>query len=157
IAIIGILVGLSIPAVMSAIERGRWLQCQNNLKQLGLAVIHYESDKQQFPAGSTWRKIADTDVVQTPKLGPNWIIRILPMLDELPLADTFDLNQDITSDVTILGGQNNKTARGIVMATVMCPSDAYNRTPYHGSQFGLGDGWARGNYAANGSLAYLSA
>ncbi len=51
IAIIGTLVGLLLPAVQAAREAARRSSCQNNLKQLAIGMLNYESAYKQFPVG----------------------------------------------------------------------------------------------------------
>ncbi len=166
IAIIGILIALLLPAVQAAREAARRAQCQNNLKQIGLALHNYHNTHKIFPPSSTW--IPETaDNIQTANnrnLRANWVILILPFLEQQPLYEKFDLNKPIPDDTdTVVGGvvKNNRVARGTQLSVMMCPSDPYNRNLFNGSASSstnqMGDGWARGNYAANAALGFMTA
>ena len=78
IAIIGILVALLLPAIQAARDAARRAQCSNNLKQIGLAVLNYESTKKKFPAG---RRVKDDSSQDIPSWS-TWTIDILPYMEE---------------------------------------------------------------------------
>jgi prepilin-type N-terminal cleavage/methylation domain-containing protein len=85
ITIIGVLVGILIPAVQLARESARSLQCQNNLKQIGLAFQHHEEAMGYFPSGGQDFGSPPTYVGGTPAVGSEqgagWGFQILPYLD----------------------------------------------------------------------------
>ena len=148
IAIIGILVGMLLPAVQSARESGRRAQCMNNVKQLGLGVLSYHSANRVLPAAMTMPLTENP--LTTSKWGPNWVISTLPYLDGQALYSTFDLTKPISDPA-------NQAGRSATLPIMLCPTDAWNRKPYMPSSERTAEGpnWARGNYAANGSVQQL--
>ncbi|MEQ8208365.1 MAG: DUF1559 domain-containing protein [Lacipirellulaceae bacterium] len=80
IAIIGVLVGLLLPAVQAAREAARRSQCVNNLKQLGLGVLNYESAIGNLPPGSL-TILPDHVSTGTGARGIGWSLLILPYLE----------------------------------------------------------------------------
>ena len=145
ITIIGILITLLLPAVQAAREAARQAQCQNNMKQLGLACLNYESQYSYFPP-STY---VTSDAPQGSRVHyRNWTIAILPFLEQQPLYDSFNLSAPINDS-------SNRTARGTNLPVMRCPTDTYGKTPFASPDTSgvEGDNWARGNYGANASLA----
>jgi prepilin-type N-terminal cleavage/methylation domain-containing protein/prepilin-type processing-associated H-X9-DG protein len=85
IAIIGILVGLLLPAVQAAREAARNTQCKNNLRQLGLALVNFETTKKHYPGIQN-----DFAVNGASKKVGTWVISLLPFVEQAPLRDIWD-------------------------------------------------------------------
>ena len=152
IAIIGILVALLLPAIQSARAAARRMQCQNNLKQIGIALHNYHAANKEFPAGMQFDVNPLTPWIgpsaeASAKFQPNWIIKILPYMEEQAIYDAFDFNQFISH-------QNNRAVRGTRIPTLLCPEDSGAEVPFAGVTTGEGDNWARANYACNGDNEY---
>lgn len=100
IAIIGILVALLLPAVQAARESARRSECQNHLKQLGIATQNYYSTHNQFPPNSYWSVGTSTncgDPVETKKSDRkgSCLAKLLPFLEESSLFGRLDFNGDV--------------------------------------------------------------
>jgi prepilin-type N-terminal cleavage/methylation domain-containing protein/prepilin-type processing-associated H-X9-DG protein len=86
IAIIAVLVSLLLPAVQQAREAARKTQCKNNLKQLGLALLNYESSNKVLPMEKITFTTGPNKVDQT------WTLMVLPQLDQQPLYNLFNFS-----------------------------------------------------------------
>lgn len=110
IAIIGILVGLLLPAVNAAREAARRMSCSNNMKQIGLAILNYESTHQKFPAGLTWVQGGST--IQPSCTG---FVAILPFLEASNTANLIN--------PSIPWFMQSAQACQVVESVYLCPSD----------------------------------
>ncbi len=89
IAIIGILVGLLLPAVQAAREAARRMQCSNNLKQMGLAMLNYESANKRFPNNNpVVARTPGQSIIQGP-----WTYAILPYMEQNAIYQAYDVNR----------------------------------------------------------------
>ncbi len=110
IAIIGILVGLLLPAIQSAREAARRVECQNHLRQIGLAIHNYESTFRTMPWGAKggW--------------GSSWTTDILPFIEQTALWEKVPPGDEgsVTSN-SPASDQLRELARTVV-PTYRCPS-----------------------------------
>src|SRR6478735_6437022 len=93
IAIIGILVALLLPAIQAAREAARRAQCQNNLKQIGLACLNYESAKKVLPYGNM---ITDYGA-GAPQFYSVWGVEILPYSELQTVKNLYVNNAEMLS------------------------------------------------------------
>lgn len=144
ITILALLIALLLPAVVSSREAARRAQCGNNMRQLGLAATSYESQYECFPPSSYFTEGVDPAYRRTHER--NWVIAILPFLEQQALYDAFDFLVPISDS-------SNREPRGKELPSMQCPSDIGQHVKFASTSAKEGDNWARGNYAANASLA----
>lgn len=135
IAIIGVLVGLLLPAVQSAREVARRMQCQNHLKQIGLATHNYHSVYNQFPT------VNANDTLT----GGSLFTSILPMIEQSASFELYDFSQPNTAP-------QNLAVTGQQIPFFLCPSSPMRRQV---PSCAADSGRAPGNYGASiGSKDY---
>lgn len=111
IGIIGVLVGLLLPAVQAAREAARRMSCSNNMKQLGLALQNYESAFKVFPAQST----APTSGKGFTARRGSWFTAVLPFVEQDGLFQSFDSSMhwhDPANEEAVMSN----------VPTLLCPS-----------------------------------
>ncbi len=113
IAIIGILISLLLPAVQKIRAAAARLQCQNNLKQLGLACHNYHDANQSLPPGYlALTSYADGATDTTPGWG--WAAFLLPYLEQGPLYQQLDFTRPV----------ENSSAVQTLVKLFLCPADS---------------------------------
>ncbi|MEO0529995.1 MAG: DUF1559 domain-containing protein [Planctomycetota bacterium] len=151
IAIIGILVALLLPAVQAAREAARRSSCLNNLRQVGLALVNYESAQGVFPEGHVSSDQFIDPITGVKSMASeafsmySWVTRILPYLEESAIYN--DLDFEVPFYQQAIGGVENPYHL-IFFETLKCPSDIDVEiiNDFYG---------ARGNYAGNAGIGYL--
>ena len=145
IAIIGVLVGLLLPAVQAAREAARRMQCVNNLKQTGLALLNYESANANLPAGRHGCDASITPSVtgcepdpQIKRSAMSAFVKILPYLELQTLADQLDLTSqdliifDASATDSYIGPWATPTVQQALSTrptAFVCPSSGSNPIP----------------------------
>jgi len=166
LAMIGVLIGMMIPAVMRVREGSNRIQCASNLRQVGEAAHHYHDTNKRFPpAVQLYKppKNGTPDALSVyrdgnkPIIGPNWAVLLLPYLEQEALYRSANVGRYMQS-----GDQSWRRVRSVALPLFVCPSDSG-----HHILFGLPDKvttqedldkngkWARGNYAANAGPGYF--
>lgn len=107
LAIIGVLISLLLPAVQYAREAARNTSCKNNLKQLGLALLSYESTHRQFPMAGGAKNY-----------GPHF--QLLPHLGEQTFFDRFDQRVSAMDDAAV------DIFASAQFSFLQCPTDGAN-------------------------------
>lgn len=110
IAVIGILVGLLLPAVQAAREAARRMQCSNNLKQMGLALHNFESAYGEFPPSG----IRGSGEI-------TWAVQLLPYLEQQSVYSEFDLKK-MGSYYRLGANPAEIEARQAQIPSYLCPS-----------------------------------
>src|SRR6516225_2255191 len=131
IAIIAVLIGLLLPAVQSAREAARRIQCTNNLKQIGLALLNYHDTFGVFPPGGitgfkprgpvfddqTWGNLWNANLM-------SWRALTLPQMEQNPLYNGINFSMQVNASGA--GTISLYTVWTTVMSTWLCPSDGTN-------------------------------
>ncbi len=115
IAIIATLMGLMLPAVQKVREAANRTKCQNNLKQIGLALLGYHNAKGSFPPAYSCETLNLTDI-EFSSPGWGWAAYLLPLLEEGPLFEK------LRWDLAVEDAPNGPCRVQVVKAFV-CPSD----------------------------------
>ena len=155
IAIIAILIALLVPAVQKVREAAARAQCQNNLKQLGIALHSYHDARKVFPPagkGYGWCIVsAPTYVGDSQIYNLNGLVLLLPYLDQGPLAGQFNMNAAMSAQntgyccsyvgntsgtVTGNPATTNAPLMAMQLAVLRCPSDPGAKTQGASTAYG---------------------
>lgn len=114
IAIIGVLVALLLPAVQAAREAARRMSCNNNLKQVAIAMHNYHDTFQRLPPGQ-WNNYYTNDA---PWIRGCWVQPMLPFIEQKNLYEIYDSARKTNGDWALLCPNKDS-----IIKTLICPSD----------------------------------
>jgi len=142
IAIIGVLVGLLVPAVQSARSAARRAQCQNNLKQIGIALSSYLSQRNVLPMSA----VAGTGHGNN----QSCFLLVMPELEQRPLYAAYNFfveNYDPANSTVVVTAISNFLCPETPLSTDNLPSAQIQQ--FGGATYPAGSSFAKCNYAAN--------
>ncbi len=117
IAIIGILIALLLPAIQTAREAARRLECRNHLKEMALGCINHENTQKFYPTGGwNWHWFADPNCGFGRRQPGAWTFTILPYIEQRALHDSA-MGKPLATKQGILA-----TAAQTVIGLFYCPS-----------------------------------
>lgn len=124
VAIIGVLVGLLLPAVQAVRESGRRTACINNLRQLGLGLANHESARREYPVGSESRSFPAYRRVTPQHCRWSALAHLAPYYEEQALLEGLDRSVPLYIDLRpdAIAPQNKPIVK-IVVPLFLCPSD----------------------------------
>jgi len=128
IAIIGALVGLLLPAVQAAREAARRMGCQNNLKQLGLALANHESAKRAYPYSRGWDGNPDSSALEWSAQA-----RLLPYLEDLQVGAQIERNLTTSYDTATLA-DGRTLISSLRMPVLLCPTEPNDKPIIDGAE-----------------------
>jgi prepilin-type N-terminal cleavage/methylation domain-containing protein/prepilin-type processing-associated H-X9-DG protein len=125
LAIISLLVGLLLPAIQSARESGRRSECLNNLKNLALATLNFETVHSRYPAASQDRTGDVADSRKPPLARHNGISFMLPHFEQGTTFEAIDFDFDWNHP------KNEPHTKQNLGGILLCPSAPGGRAEHH--------------------------
>lgn len=162
ISVFAVLLAIVMPSIQRAREAARRAQCLNNLRQIGIALHNYHDQARMLPPSVIWRgppgephaggtlpvgwvdRVAIGEPIETDRVCANWLILLLPMLDQAPLYQAYDSRKPIADPAFA-------DLRTATIQSLLCPTDSFNGSHYIRDLI-VGTStnrYARGNYGMN--------
>lgn len=118
VSVISVLISLLLPALQSSREAARRCLCQNNLRQIAIALQNHEEQHKKFPIGA---RSQPHPSVPVSTYGQSWWVEILPQLEQQSLNIRLDKN-GANNGMALLHAENGRLVDGVVISTMICPS-----------------------------------
>ncbi len=123
IAIIGILLGMLLPAVQNVREAARRTSCSNNLRQLIIATLNFDSGQGRFPVGAESRPFPENPAHPHSFYRWSTLAHLTPYLEQTNIYNSLDLSVPLFAPPGFNIHPANQEAAGTIVTAFLCPSD----------------------------------